>query len=79
MSPRRAIPPKKQPQRGLPSWLIVGAVVVLLVVVLVIGVDFIGKATGPAPVPTVDGITASGRTQGDPKASIAFMEFSDFQ
>ncbi len=78
MSPRRVVPQKKQPQKGLPSWLIVGGIVVVLVVVLVVGVDFISKATGSAPLPTVN-VTASGRTEGDPKAPIAFMEFSDFQ
>ncbi len=79
MSPRRAVPQKKQQQQGLPSWLIVGGIVVVLVVVLVVGVDFISKSMGPAPVPTVSGVTTSGRMEGDPKAPIAFMEFSDFQ
>ncbi len=78
MSPRRAVPQKKQQQQGLPSWLIVGGIVVVLVVVLVVGVDFISKSMGAAPLPTVN-VTASGRTEGDPKAPIAFMEFSDFQ
>ncbi len=79
MSPRRAVPTKKQTPRGLPSWLIVGGIVVVVVIVLVVGIDFIGKAIGPGPLPTVTGITASGRTRGDPKAPVAFMEFSDFQ
>ncbi len=74
MSPRRAAPQKKQ--SGLPSWVIpVGIGVVVVAVV-------IGAATllqTPTPAPVSSGITASGRTIGNPNSKVAFTEFSDFQ
>ncbi len=78
MSPRRAIPEKKQ-KGGFPTWMIVAAVAVIAVFVVIVGADFVAKSQGPAVVPTVPGIASSGRTEGDPKAPVAFLEFSDFQ
>ena len=78
MSPRRAIPEKKK-QSGLPSWVILAAVVVVGVVAVIVGADFLAKAQPQAALPPTSGITATGRTKGDPKAPIVFVEFSDFQ
>lgn len=74
MSPRRAIPQKKE--GGLPGWVlpaIVGVVVVIGVVVL------FTLQTPTAPSTSGGGLSASGRTAGEPKAKIAFAEYSDFQ
>ena len=73
MSPRRSAPQKKQ--GGLPSWFIpvgIGVVVVLVVVGLVL------IQPPAAPVPT-SGLSASGRTVGDPNSKVALVEFSDYQ
>ncbi len=82
MSPRRAIP-QQQKRRQLPPWLIVSGLVVFIVLAVLVGADFLSKAQ-PTSAPssstlTFDGITASGRTLGDAKAPIAFVEYSDFQ
>jgi hypothetical protein len=73
MSPRRTAPQKNQ--GGLPSWVIpvgIGAVVVVAILAL------FTLQTPSAPVPT-SGLSASGRTVGDPNSKVAFVEFSDFQ
>jgi protein-disulfide isomerase len=59
--------------------MIIAAIAVVVVFVVIVAADFVTKSQGPAVVPTVAGIASSGRTQGDPKAPIAFLEFSDFQ
>ncbi|MBI4789051.1 MAG: hypothetical protein HY782_18625 [Chloroflexi bacterium] len=78
MSPRRAMPQKKQ-QGGLPSWVILAAVIVVAVVAVIVAADFLTKAQPQAALPPTSGITATGRTKGDRNAKIAFVEFSDFQ
>ncbi len=73
--------PEKKKQTGLPSWILIAAAAVIVVVAIAIGADFIGKAQ-PAPVPTTvssAGIVRSGRTEGDPNAPLTLVEFSDFQ
>ncbi|MCL5950200.1 MAG: hypothetical protein M1132_00520 [Chloroflexi bacterium] len=77
MSPRRAIPQKKK-KSALPRWLVVTAALVVVAGVVIVGVDLFSKLTS-APVPPPTGVAESGRTKGDPKAPIAFVEFSDFQ
>ena len=73
MSPRRAHPQKKQ--GGLPSWLIpVG-----IGVVVVIGILALFMLQSPAAPQTGGGLSASGRTVGDPNSKVAVVEFSDFQ
>jgi len=77
MSPRRAIPEKKK-QGGLPSWLIMA------------GVAGHRRDRGgdrrrlclQGPVcrrATDDRYHEYRRTKGDPKAPVAFVEFSDFR
>jgi len=74
MSPRRSAPQKKQ--GGLPSWFFpVG--IGLVVVLVVVGVVLIQPPAAPAPRP--DGLSATGRTLGDPNSKVAFVEYSDFQ
>ena len=69
MSPRRTIPQQK---RGLPPLVfVIGGIVLILVIV---GADLISKA-----LPTTPSLSAGSRTVGNPKATIAFTEFSDFQ
>ncbi len=80
MSPRRAIPVRKQ--RGLPAWAVVGAVAIVLIVVLVVGIDFVAKTQVKAPIPasaSAGDIPRSGRTEGDPNAPIELVVFSDYQ
>ena len=74
MSPRRMAPEKKQ--GGLPSWVIpVG-----IGVVVVIGILAIATLLPPsAPAPTTSGLSASGRTIGNPNSKVAVVEFSDYQ
>jgi hypothetical protein len=75
MSPRRAAPQKKQ--SGLPSWFVpVGIGVVL--VLAAIGLFLVQTPATPAPN-NGGGLSASGRTAGDPNSKVAFAEFSDFQ
>ena len=77
MSPRRADPKAKERSSGLPTWAIavgIGVVVVLAVV----GLFLIQTPSAPAPT-TGGGLTAAGRTAGNPNAKVAFVEFSDFQ
>lgn len=81
MSPRRAMPEKKK-QTGLPSWIMVAAAAVIVLVVVAIGADFVLKSQPSAALPTTvssAGITRSGRTEGDPNAPLTLLEFSDFQ
>lgn len=74
MSPRRAAPQKKQ--SGLPSWFVpVGIVVVVLAA---IGLFLVQTPAAPAPA-TGGGLSASGRTAGNPNSKVAFVEYSDFQ
>lgn len=79
MSPRRPIPAKTKSQSGLPSWLILVAVVAVAVVAVVVGADFLLKLQGPATLPPTSGVSATGRTEGSPNAPISFVEYSDFQ
>ena len=77
MSPRRVDPKAKAQSSGLPTWAIVigvGAVVVLAAV----GLFLIQSPAAPAPT-TGAGLTASGRTAGNPNSKVVFVEFSDFQ
>jgi hypothetical protein len=78
MSPRRAIPEKKQ-QGGLPSWMILTAVIVVAVIAVIVGADFLTKVQAPTVQPPTTGVTSSGRTEGNPQAPITMVEFSDFQ
>lgn len=81
MSPRRVAPEKKK-QAGLPSWILVAAAAVIVLVVVAIGADFIAKSQPSLPLPTTvssAGIIRSGRTEGDPNAPLSLVEFSDFQ
>lgn len=78
MSPRRAVPDKKN-KRGLPLWIRLGAIVIIVVAAIIIGMDFTSKAEAPAAAPTVSGVTGTGRTLGNPHAPIAFVVFADFQ
>ena len=81
MSPRRTAPVKKQ-QSGLPSWVIVAGVAVVVIVALAVGLDFVSKIQTSPPAPTTvseGGIVRVGRTEGDPSAPLALLEFSDFQ
>ncbi|MBI5030711.1 MAG: hypothetical protein HZB51_09300 [Chloroflexi bacterium] len=69
MSPRRTIPQQK---KGLsPLVFVMGGIVVVLVIV---GADLLSKA-----LPTTSSFSANSRTAGDPKSTISFTEFSDFQ
>jgi len=78
MSPRRT-DPKAKPQtsaRRLPDWLIaigIGVVVVVGVVVL-----FTLQTPQPAPY-SPSGVTAAGKTKGDPNAKLELVVFSDFK
>ena len=74
MSPRRAVPQKKQ--GGLPSWVILVAIVVVVVVAVV--ALFTLQTPTTAPVSS-SGLSAPGRTAGNPNSKVAFVEFSDFQ
>ena len=78
MSPRRSVPDKAK-AGGLPFWFITGAVAIVAVVVVIVGVDFATKSQAPVPVPVISGVAESSRTVGNPNASVAFLEFSDFQ
>lgn len=81
MSPRRVAPEKKK-QAGLPSWILVAAAAVIVLVVVAIGADFVIKSQPSLPLPTTvssAGIIRSGRTEGDPNAPLSLVEFSDFQ
>ncbi len=73
MSPRRAAPERKK-RSGRTIWLIVGAVAIVAVVGVVIGVDLLMKSRPPG-----SGLAASGRTAGSAQAPITFVEYSDFQ
>ncbi len=82
MSPRRSIPTKKEPS-GLPTWVIIAGVIIV-VVVGILAVTQIVDNMQPAPqaaAPTsvVGGITRNGRTEGNPNATIKLVEYSDFQ
>lgn len=82
MSPRRtALPLKKQ--SGLPTWLVFAGIAVIIILAVVVGADFWSKsqlATVSSPSSLTErGITANGRTLGDPKARLVVIEFSDFQ
>lgn len=77
MSPRRAVPQKKQ-ESGLPTWLIAAGIVVAVVAVIVVGADFLSKAQPSGAIP-VSGSTGTGRTKGNPQARVELVEFSDFQ
>lgn len=48
----------------------------MLGVVVVVALAVVGIALLVAPKP---GVSASGRTKGDPNAKIDFVEYSDFQ
>lgn len=81
MSPRRPVPQKKKTS-GLPSWVPIAAVAVIVIVVLAVGLDFVSKINTTPPVPTsvsTAGIIRAGRTEGDPNAPVTLVEFSDFQ
>ena len=76
MSPRRMAPEKKQ--GGLPSWVIpVGIGVV--VVIGILAVATLLPPSAPAPTSTGSGLSASGRTIGNPDSKVAVVEFSDYQ
>ncbi len=77
MSPRRAIPEKKK-QGGIPPWVIFGAVVIVALIG-VLGIAQIMSAVQSSAVAPVSNLTATGRTRGDPNASVKFIEFSDYQ
>jgi hypothetical protein len=72
MSPRRATPQHKK-RKGLQTWLLVGAVVVVAVITLTVGADLMINSQGSTP-----GLSGE-RTVGNLQAPIAFVEFSDFQ
>ncbi len=82
MSPHHVAPQHKT--RGpLPLWLALAGLAAIILLVALVGVDFWRKSQ-PAPAPStsgilVNGIAANGRTLGDPNASIAMVEYSDFQ
>jgi len=78
MSPRRVDPKfKKQSQSGLPTWAIVGGIVILVVVAVVVLFTLQTPVT-PAP-PTGGSTTAPGRTKGDLSAKLELFDYSDFQ
>jgi hypothetical protein len=82
MSPRRTAPPLKK-QSGLPTWLVFAGIAAIIILAVVVGADFWSKSQ-PSPVASVSaiterGLTANGRTLGDPKARLVVIEFSDFQ
>lgn len=72
MSPRRATPQHRK-RTGFPTWLLIGALLIVVVVALAVGADWIIKSQGSTP-----GV-AGDRAVGDPRAPIAFVEYSDFQ
>ncbi len=77
MSPRRVDPKAKAQSSGLPTWVIavgIGVVVVLAAV----GLFLIQTPAAPAPI-SGGGVTASGRTIGNPSSKVTFVEYSDFQ
>jgi len=78
MSPRRVIPRQKK-NDGLPSWLVIGGIMVTIVLLVVVAVDFWSKIQPSPVVPSPSDLTASSRTAGDPNAPVSFTEFSDFQ
>lgn len=78
MSPRRAIPSRKNRGRW-PPWLVVTAIAVVVVGAFTVGADFWAKVQSPPVGPSPSGLAVNGRTKGDPKAPIAFIEYSDFQ
>ncbi len=69
MSPHRTVPEKSKSKTNR-SWIVVVAVVVVAILVIAVVASML---TQPAPS------TAGTRTKGDPKASIAIVEYSDFQ
>ncbi len=77
MSPRRAIPDKKK-RSAIPTSLLIGAVVTVAVIAIIIAADFVIKSQDSA-IPSTSSLAASGRTAGNTKAPISFVEYSDFQ
>lgn len=79
MSPRRADPKlKKHSQSGLPTWVIAGGIGILVVVAVV--VLFTLQTPGAsAPAAFGPSSTSASRTKGNPDATVAFVEYSDFQ
>ncbi|MBM3128675.1 MAG: hypothetical protein FJ009_08645 [Chloroflexi bacterium] len=77
MPSRRTDPKLKlQAKRGIPEWAIaagIGVAVVIGVVVL------FTLQTPPATTFVPSGVTASGKTKGDPNAKLEFVVFSDFK
>ncbi len=78
MSPHRVARQQKK-RDNLPRWVIAIALVIVVGGAIVLGADFWNKTQPPTGGPTPSGIATNGRTKGDPKATIAFVEFSDFQ
>ncbi len=72
MSPRRATPQLKKRSR-LPSWLLIGGVVMVALIAVVVVADSLLKSQDTTPA------ISGSRTVGDARAPIAFVEFSDFQ
>jgi hypothetical protein len=84
MSPRRAAPEKQK--QATPPWLIFLAIVVVAGFAVFLVSQLVGAvmsannpAQSTASLPTSSGLTSNGRTEGDPKAQVTFVEFSDFQ
>lgn len=77
MSPRRVDPKqKKQPQSGLPNWVIAVGIGVA-VVVGVVGLFML--QTPVATTYTPSSVNSTGRTKGDPNANLELVVFSDFK
>ncbi|MCL4487898.1 MAG: DsbA family protein [Chloroflexi bacterium] len=77
--PARKPAVKAKPKSGLPSWLVVAAIVVVAVVAVVIAADLMTKLQPTSTGSGSSDVAASGRTQGDPNAPVSFIEYSDFQ
>ncbi len=79
MSPRRVPPKSKAPASGLPTWVIVVGVGVV-VVLAAVGLYILQTPTAPsAVVRDTTGSPTLGRTMGDPAAKLELIEYSDFQ
>ena len=79
MSPRRTDPKSKAPSGGLPNWVIIVGVVVV-VVLAAVGLFMLQTPSAPAPVAlSTSSAVTSGRTMGNPNAKVDLVEYSDFQ
>ncbi len=83
MSPRRSTPTKKEQPGGLPTWVIIAGVIIVVVVAVLAVTQILDNikpaAQAASPTSVVGGVIRNGRSEGDPNAPIKLVEYSDFQ